>query len=140
LTGAALPIAPVALATNARRSSNQARDSLGQIARDPAHAATIADEPADGPVELGDRLDHAHERERRQLRPAKGLRQPQAKEPGIGTRLKQGIRQPALPVDALPMLRHERRQPPDLREDVAEARMTEAHSVLSHPARCSSLQ
>ena len=86
-------------------------DQLGEIPADAAHAAPVADKPPDRAVELGGNLDHAHELDRRQLRPAERLRQPQPKEPDVCQCSEHRVGQPALAVEGVAMLGNKRREP-----------------------------
>src|SRR5436309_14720788 len=67
-------------------------DRLWQVPTDTAHARAIADKPPDRTVERGHGLHDGHEIDRRQLRTAERLRQPQAEETTVRKRIKHGIR------------------------------------------------
>nr|WP_246799309.1 hypothetical protein [Bradyrhizobium sp. CCBAU 51753] len=83
----------------------------GQVAADPAHAGAVADQPADRAVKRGRRLHDGHEVEWREFRPAERLRQIQPKQSGLGQRPEDGIGEPALAIEMLPLLGDQRRQP-----------------------------
>src|SRR5690348_14110159 len=53
-------------------------DGFTKVATDPAHAAAVADEPANGAVERRGGFDDAHELEGRELGPAERFGEPQA--------------------------------------------------------------
>jgi hypothetical protein len=81
-----------------------ARGRLGDVAADPAHARTIADDPAERAIQRGDLLDHRHEFERRQLRPAQCPGKPQPEQAGGSECFEHGRRKPALAIELVSQL------------------------------------
>src|SRR6266481_2574574 len=96
----------------ARVSKPSPRNTLWQVAGNPAHACAIAHDPTDRRVKFRYRLDDLHEVERRKLRATQALGYPQSQQVGVNHGIEDRLRQAALAVQRVAMLFHEGRQTP----------------------------
>ena len=92
---------------------------LSEVAADPAHAAAVADEPANRTIERRGGLDDAHELEGRQLESAERVRQPQAEQAGIGERCENRVGQASSAVELAALRSDQRGQRLDCQEHAA---------------------
>jgi hypothetical protein len=94
-----------------RLCEHVASDRDRQIATDAAHAATIADEPANRTVEHRSCFHHAHEFEWRQLWSAQPPGQPKPEETCIGQGIGYDIGEPPVTIERCSMFQDEGPEP-----------------------------